>query len=318
MKIENSPFYITNNSNNVRKDLKVSSENNSELNVTQEKKIDNNENFSFWDWFRGLVNPFQNLPIISGIYSSVNSEDSKSDRDLVQNSLGGFMYGGPLGAIAGFGNWIFNKIFDKTPSEFALDATGISNLWKEDKNSEKIAHKKSDYTEKEITTGEDNQNQEVAWWKNSNQRNFSSKPSKKLVHKKELVSKDVNQVNKRVTNNYELSELSSKYLSSNKLQNNIFKGIETQKLISSKVVQIDKNKITQGTENVSKSEAELIKKENKNVKYRELNFNYPTWSSKDLEIGTIVNEKLQKNQLKRKYIDIQDNKNTGENFNMKL
>ena len=145
MKIENSPFYITNNSNNIKKELKVASENNSEPNVTKEKKIDNNENFSFWDWFRGLVNPFQNLPIISGIYSSVNSEDSKSDRDLIQNSLGGFMYGGPLGAIAGFGNWVFNKIFDKTPSEFALDATGISNLWKEDKNSEKIAHKKSDY-----------------------------------------------------------------------------------------------------------------------------------------------------------------------------
>lgn len=318
MKIENSPFYITNSSKNIKKELKVSSENNSEVNVTQEKKIDNKENFSFWDWFRGLVNPFQNLPIISGIYSSVNSEDSKSDRDLVQNSLGGFMYGGPLGAIAGFGNWVFNKIFDKTPSEFALDATGISNLWKEDKNSEKIAHKKSDYIEKELGIGQGNRNQDVAWWKNSNQMNFSSKSSKELAPKEELVSKDVNQVNKVVTNNYELSELSSKYLSGNKLQNNIFKGIETQKLISSKVVQIDRNKIVQDLENVSNPEAQIIKEENKNVKYRELNFNYPAWSSKDLEIGTIVNEKSQKNQLKRKYIDIQDNKNTGENFNMKL
>ena len=66
----------------------------------------------------------------------MNSEDSESDRDLVQNSLGGFMYGGPIGAIAGFGNWVFNKIFDKTPSELALDATGISNLWKDDKKNE--------------------------------------------------------------------------------------------------------------------------------------------------------------------------------------
>ena len=148
--------------------------------------------------------------------------------------------------------------------------------------------------------------------------NFSSKSSKELAPKEELVSKDVNQVNKVVTNNYELSELSSKYLSGNKLQNNIFKGIETQKLISSKVVQIDRNKIVQDLENVSNPEAQIIKEENKNVKYRELNFNYPAWSSKDLEIGTIVNEKSQKNQLKRKYIDIQDNKNTGENFNMKL
>ena len=70
--------------------------------------------------------------MISGIYSSVNAENNESDRDLIQNSLGGFLYGGPFGAIAGFGNWVFNKIFDKTPTELALDATGISNIWKEE------------------------------------------------------------------------------------------------------------------------------------------------------------------------------------------
>ena len=69
-------------------------------------------------------------PLISGIYSSVNSEDESSDRDMVQNSLGGFLYGGPIGAIAGFGNWVFNKLFDKTPTEFALDMAGISKIWK--------------------------------------------------------------------------------------------------------------------------------------------------------------------------------------------
>ena len=47
------------------------------------------------------------------------------------------MYGGPIGAIAGFGNWIFNKLFDKTPSELALEFTGISKLWKDEKSSEK-------------------------------------------------------------------------------------------------------------------------------------------------------------------------------------
>ena len=51
------------------------------------------------------------------------------DRDLIQNSLGGFLYGGPIGAIAGFGNWVFNKLFDKTPTEFA-DFSGVSNIWK--------------------------------------------------------------------------------------------------------------------------------------------------------------------------------------------
>ena len=95
------------------------------------EKIDS-EDFSFWSWFKGLVNPLQNLPLVSGIYSSVNSENDESDRDLIQNSLGGFLYGGPIGAIAGFGTWAFNKIFDKTPTEMALDATGISTIWKDE------------------------------------------------------------------------------------------------------------------------------------------------------------------------------------------
>ena len=94
-------------------------------------KLDNEK--TFWSWFKGLINPLQNLPIISGIYSSLNSDNPESDRDLVQNSLGGFLYGGPFGAIAGFGTWAFNKIFDKTPTEFAFDFSGISNLWKKDK-----------------------------------------------------------------------------------------------------------------------------------------------------------------------------------------
>ena len=126
MQINKSPFHISNRdiSNNHQK--KVTEAYNLE---NKSKEISNdNEGNSFWSWFRGLVNPFQNLPLISGIYSSINSEDTKSDRDLVQNSLGGFIYGGPVGAIAGFGNWIFNKIFDKTPSELAMDITGISTI----------------------------------------------------------------------------------------------------------------------------------------------------------------------------------------------
>jgi len=134
MIIENSPFHISKNKvSHVKENTGLKNQQ-----LLSDKKVNEpgKDDFSFWDWFRGLVNPFQNLPIISGIYSSINSEDSKSDRDLVQNSLGGFMYGGPIGAIAGFGNWVFNKIFDKTPSELALDATGISNLWKDDKKNE--------------------------------------------------------------------------------------------------------------------------------------------------------------------------------------
>ena len=70
---------------------------------------------TFWSWFKGLINPLQNLPIISGIYSSLNSDNPESDRDLVQNSLGGFLYGGPFGAIAGFGTWLLIKYLIKHP-----------------------------------------------------------------------------------------------------------------------------------------------------------------------------------------------------------
>lgn len=127
MIIERSPHYNP-NLNKVK---------NSELptnNLNEKNPIEtDSEKFSFWGWFKGLVNPLQNLPLISGIYSSVNSENEESDRDLVQNSLGGFLYGGPIGAIVGFGTWAFNKIFDKTPTEMALDASGISDIWKDDR-----------------------------------------------------------------------------------------------------------------------------------------------------------------------------------------
>ena len=132
MIIEKSPFYKKTEIHN--ESLKTS-----EKNVDSTK---NEDEFSFWNWFKGLVNPLQNLPLISGIYSSVNSENEESDRDLVQNSLGGFLYGGPFGAIAGFGTWVFNKLFDKTPTEMVLDSTGISDIWKDEK-SQQIASNES-------------------------------------------------------------------------------------------------------------------------------------------------------------------------------
>ena len=125
MLLEKSSFHIS----------KTSIQPNTSADKTQKSNKDDeagNEK-TFWSWFKGLINPLQNLPIISGIYSSLNSDNPESDRDLVQNSLGGFLYGGPFGAIAGFGTWAFNKIFDKTPTEFAFDFSGISNLWKKDK-----------------------------------------------------------------------------------------------------------------------------------------------------------------------------------------
>ena len=125
MLLEKSSFHIS----------KTSVQPNTSTDKTQKSnEVDENgDEKTFWSWFKGLINPLQNLPIISGIYSSMNSDNPESDRDLVQNSLGGFLYGGPFGAIAGFGTWAFNKIFDKTPTEFAFDFSGISNLWKKDK-----------------------------------------------------------------------------------------------------------------------------------------------------------------------------------------
>ena len=124
MLLEKSSFHISKTSVQPN-----ASKNDSQTNNTNEVEDEN----TFWSWFKGLINPLQNLPIISGIYSSLNSDNPESDRDLVQNSLGGFLYGGPIGAIAGFGTWAFNEIFDKTPTELAFDFSGISNLWKKDK-----------------------------------------------------------------------------------------------------------------------------------------------------------------------------------------
>ena len=112
---------------------------------TYAKQFENLEKsgFNFWKWIKGAVHPLQNLPIISGIYSSFNSENEESDRDMIQSSGGGFLYGGPIGAIAGFGTWVFRKIFDKTPTELALDMMGISRIWKSENISTAKVEKKN-------------------------------------------------------------------------------------------------------------------------------------------------------------------------------
>ena len=78
------------------------------------------------------------------------------------------MYGGPIGAIAGFGNWIFNKFFDKTPSELALEFTGISKLWKDEKSSKKIKNSQKYLRTKKLSSNNASGNDDVAWW-NKNQ-----------------------------------------------------------------------------------------------------------------------------------------------------
>ena len=128
MILKNSPFHPSNKIKNVN------------ISNQSTKVNDESRSFSFLKWIKGAINPLQNLPLISGIYSSINSDNKDSDRDMIQNSLGGFLYGGPFGAIAGFGNWVFNKVFDRTPAELVLNLTGISKIWKKSKKTEeKIA-----------------------------------------------------------------------------------------------------------------------------------------------------------------------------------
>ena len=307
MRIENSPFHISKN--------KVSpvKENTGPKNqhLLNDKNVNKpgKDDFSFWDWFRGLVNPFQNLPIISGIYSSINSDDSKSDRDLVQNSLGGFMYGGPIGAIAGFGNWVFNKIFDKTPSELALDATGISNLWKDDKKKEsQIA---------ENNKIDDNKNSSVViankinygeWWKGNQKpgiKNYvaSTKNNFEKTNFSNFKSIDIENKNKLIERN--VNKYSTKPVVLENKQNITlaFDG-------KSELVKIN-NQISGSTND--KNENIKFKKE----KFGEINFNYPNWSPSSLGVDKNKNELRNKDLINKKYMDF-ENGNIGSNLNLKL
>ena len=317
MKIENSPFYITKNSRNVSQESRVK-EDTSELLNNSDSLEPNKEKKSFWDWFRGLVNPFQNLPIISGIYSSINSEDASSDRDLVQNSLGGFMYGGPIGAIAGFGNWIFNKLFDKTPSELALEFTGISKLWKDDKSSEKNKEIVKNTSEQKKELNNASGNDDVAWW-NKNQRNLIENQTQLVSTRNSQVKiNSLESVEKNTHKDIQLANISSRYSNKTIIANNKVIGIKPKKLSSTPVTQINKGALIDNLEKMSTFEDKVLKKEKTTEGYRDLNFNYPTWSANENEIGQNKIDKSKSNHLKNKYLNIRKNESTGLNLNMKL
>ena len=215
------------------------------------EKIDS-EDFSFWSWFKGLVNPLQNLPLISGIYSSVNSENDESDRDLVQNSLGGFLYGGPIGAIAGFGTWAFNKIFDKTPTEMALDATGISSIWKNEDSD--------DVKEKEFVEAT---NPRIV---DNNLKLHIQYASSKDFYKENLEKKvfDLASVKPSLTKEPNLTETPNAKI---KEQPEIIIDDKVDKILAQK--QEDQVAVEKKLINVSE------KKDS--IKFREINFTYPEW-----------------------------------------
>ncbi len=279
MIIEKSPFY------NKKTDL--SSENSEKLiEKNQATKISEiEEEFSFWSWFKGLVNPLQNLPLISGIYSSVNSENNESDRDLIQNSLGGFLYGGPFGAIAGFGNWVFNKIFDKTPTELALDATGISDIWKEEGKELELTAKNNN------RSINDSKKLHIQYagihQKNESQKNVFS--SVGINEKLDVIPKapEVNIIG----TSKEFDSIRNKNVD------------KTDRII---LKEINKNK------NLSESKAKEISIEGKE-KFREINFSYPQWVPGKDENNILENKPL---SSRIKYLEIESSsKKSSFNLN---
>ena len=278
MIIEKSPFY--------NKKINLNSENSEKLigkNISSQD-YQKKDGFSFWSWFKGLVNPLQNLPLISGIYSSVNSENTESDRDLIQNSLGGFLYGGPFGAIAGFGNWVFNKIFDKTPTELALDATGISGFWKEEgKNSEQIA-------------------------KNNNPTNNDNK--KLYIQYSGIHQK--NEIQKQAFSNEEIKKKLNTIPSAPEI--NIVGKIEQLEASKNNIKEINGIILNDNKNKINKISEPEIKEitTNSKEKFREINFSYPQWSPGEDEKKVIENKPL---SSRIKYLDIE---NSGKKSSFSL
>lgn len=274
MIIEKSPFY--------NKKIDLSKENSEKLiEKNQATKIsEKEEEFSFWSWFKGLVNPLQNLPLISGIYSSVNAENNESDRDLIQNSLGGFLYGGPFGAIAGFGNWVFNKIFDKTPTELALDATGISNIWKEEGKELGLTSKNNN---KSI---DDNKKLHIQY-SGIHQKNDSQKYAFSNVKNNEKLeaiprAPEVNIIGKST----DIDNIKNKNVD------------KTDRII---LKDINKNK------NFTEPKVKEISIEGEE-KFREINFSYPQWTPGEDENNILESKPL---SSRIKYLEIENSSKKG-------
>jgi hypothetical protein len=308
MIIEKSPFYKKTEIHN--ESLKTS-----EKNVDSTK---NEDEFSFWSWFKGLVNPLQNLPLISGIYSSVNSENEESDRDLVQNSLGGFLYGGPFGAIAGFGTWVFNKLFDKTPTEMVLDSTGISNIWKDEK-SQQIASNES-----QLKTEKSNNKKLYIQYSALSEKNlsYSKERTQEIIeNSNSKLDKKMNLVSLKNTENLEkntslIPQLSLDKNKSSGPQTNSFEQKDNKHKKNSPLIPelgFDKKVFQESQKNsIKKVEIPTDKKTITEGKFREINFSYPEWKPKNVKIEDVPNP-----ELKKKYLDLlgQHKVNKGINLN---
>lgn len=314
MNLEKSPFHITNNK--VLETNKLLKKN-----ITNQQPISKTEDSSsFWNWFRGLVNPLQNLPIISGIYSSMNSDDSNSDRDLIQNSLGGFMYGGPIGAIAGFGNWIFNKLFDKTPTELALDFTGISNIWKDDQNSKDKVKVVNDDANSKLINSKSLANNSGEWWKKSQFASIENNATSFEFNKTKTKTTDSlrlteSKISLLKEDDNTLAKLSDRYKSHDSLKSKLSDTFNHKVTVDDSLKNIKEEIILDSIKNKDISQNKKINLKQKKT-FREINFDYPIWKPDSLEISK--NKNLEnKNFINQKYLEIKKESNVSK-INIKL
>ena len=245
MIIEKSPHYKSNLG-------QINSNETVELPKNKDSERIDSEDFSFWSWFKGLVNPLQNLPLVSGIYSSVNSENDESDRDLIQNSLGGFLYGGPIGAIAGFGTWAFNKIFDKTPTEMALDATGISSIWKDEGSGDVKGKEFVEATNPKIVDNNFKLHIQYA----SSTDLYKENSDKKVLDLASVKPATVKEPKLTETFNAKI-EKQPEIIIDNKVDKILAQKQEELKVIEKKLINVSEKKDS--------------------IKFREINFTYPEW-----------------------------------------
>ena len=279
MLIENSPYSPANS--NSKKSLNPLNSN--KVKPTNEQK---ESDFSFWNWIKSTVNPLQNLPIISGIYSSLNSDDKNSDRDMIQNSLGGFIYGGPFGALAGFGNWVFNKIFEKTPAELALDLSGISKIWKDGDSGENI-HKKN--------MKEDNSVSPMLVSLNPIKTN--EKVNDILSTKND--STQVKSHNKIALTNFNLKNVENTKIKSGSRIDKLNDTVLNEKILEKPLQTVPIISLKPSTLNLPEDSVKIEKT------YKNLNFSYPEWNSENT---------INLNKSKLKSYDFNDKDNIEKKY----
>ena len=228
------------------------------------------------------------------------------------------MYGGPIGAMVGFGNWVFNKIFDKTPTELALDASGISNLWKDKEknfeNSNVAENKKNNINLKYYTKNETGE-----WWR-KNQLSSSSVNTELTKNDKQ---NKISLIKESITNEKEnnglasldLSKSASRYENNHKDDNKtILNLIQKNPANENKIVDI------KPFVNNEKKKIDIFHKvnevdKNKIQEFREINFDYPIWQPNELNEKANIQDN--KNVKKQKYLN-QELKIKGSNLNLKL